>query len=44
MTWSEIKQFIDEGGSVGQPHPHICMPLHNISDIKKDILTHIKLD
>ena len=39
MTWSEIKQFIDEGGSVGQhTSTHLHMPLHNISDIKKDIL------
>ena len=37
MTWLEIKQFIDEGGSIGQhTSTHLHMPLHNISDIKKD--------
>ncbi len=39
MTWNEIKQFIDEGGNVGQhTSKHLHMPLNNISDIKKDIL------
>ena len=39
MSWAEIRQFIDEGGSVGQhTSSHLHMPLHNISDIKKDIL------
>ena len=39
MTWLEIKQFIDEGGSIGQhTSTHLHMPLHNISDIKNDIL------
>ena len=39
MTWPEIKQFIDEGGSIGQhTSTHLHMPLSNVSDIKKDIL------
>ena len=39
MTWPEIKQFIDEGGGIGQhTSTHLHMPLNNISEIKKDIL------
>ena len=39
MTWPEIKQFIDEGGSIGQhTSTHLHMPLSSVSDIKKDIL------
>lgn len=39
MTWPEIKQFIDEGGIVGQhTAAHLHMPLNSVSDIKKDIL------
>ena len=39
MTWSEIKQFLDEGGNVGQhTSTHMHMPLNSVSDIKKDIL------
>ena len=39
MTWAEIKQFIDEGGSVGQhTSSHLHMPLNSSSEIKKDIL------
>ena len=39
MTWPEIKQFISEGGIVGQhTSTHLHMPLNNVSDIKKDIL------
>ena len=39
MTWPEIKQFIDEGGGIGQhTSTHLQMPLSNVSDIKKDIL------
>ena len=39
MTWPEIRQFIDEGGTVGQhTSTHLHMPLNNVSDIKKDIL------
>ena len=39
MTWEEIRQFINEGGSVGQhTSTHLHMPLNDVSDIKKDIL------
>ncbi len=39
MSWGEIRQFINEGGSVGQhTSTHLHMPLNDISDIKKDIL------
>ncbi len=39
MTWPEIRQFIDEGGGIGQhTSTHLHMPLHNSSEIKKDIL------
>ena len=39
MTWAEIRQFIDEGGSVGQhTSTHLHMPLNNVLEIKKDIL------
>ena len=39
MTWPQIRQFINEGGSVGQhTSTHLHMPLNNLADIKKDIL------
>ena len=39
MNWSEIRQFLEEGGNVGQhTSTHLHMPLNNVSDIKKDIL------
>ena len=39
MTWAEIKQFVDEGGSLGQhTSTHLHMPLNNVGDIKRDIL------
>ncbi len=39
MTWEEVKNFIDEGGSVGQhTSSHLHMPLNSISEIKEDIL------
>ena len=39
MTWPQIRQFINEGGSVGQhTSTHLHMPLNNVADIKKDIL------
>ena len=39
MTWTEIKKFIDEGGSVGQhTSTHLHMPLKSNSFIKEDIL------
>ncbi len=39
MSWSEIRQFLEEGGNVGQhTSTHLHMPLNNVSDIKKDIL------
>ena len=39
MSWAEIKEFINQGGSVGQhTSTHLHMPLNKVSDIKKDIL------
>ena len=39
MSWDEIKNFIEEGGTVGQhTSTHLHMPLNSISEIKKDIL------
>ena len=39
MTWPEIRQFLDEGGNVGQhTSTHLHMPLNSVSNIKKDIL------
>ncbi len=39
MSWDEIKQFIDEGGTVGQhTASHMHMPLNDIADVKIDIL------
>ena len=39
MTWTEIKQYIDEGGSVGQhTSTHLHMPLNNNATVKEDIL------
>ena len=39
MTWTEIKKFVDEGGSVGQhTSTHLHMPLNNALVIKNDIL------
>ena len=39
MSWDEIKNFIEEGGTVGQhTSTHLHMPLNSTSEIKKDIL------
>tara|TARA_Y100000741_G_scaffold280125_1_gene219894 strand:- start:4715 stop:5752 length:1038 start_codon:yes stop_codon:yes gene_type:complete len=39
MTWDQIKNFIDEGGTVGQhTSSHMHMPLNSEESIKKDIL------
>jgi len=39
MTWDQIRNFIDEGGKVGQhTSSHIHMPLNSKETIKQDIL------
>ena len=39
MTWDQIRNFIDEGGEVGQhTSSHLHMPLNSKETVKKDIL------
>ena len=39
MTWDQIRNFIDEGGHVGQhTATHLHMPLSSVESVKKDIL------
>ena len=39
MSWSQIKQFIDEGGSIGQhTSTHLHMPLNSKKYVKEDLL------
>ena len=39
MSWSQIKQFIEDGGSIGQhTSTHLHMPLNSKKYVKEDLL------
>ncbi len=39
MSWEQIRNFVSEGGTVGQhTASHLHMPLNDISDVKDDII------